>query len=476
MIINNTEELTDKRFKVIIVGSGIAGISIATRLEKYGIESLVIEAGDYEFDDDSNKYLKVKSIGDHKGDFTNNRVRQFGGSSLIWGGNCNPMSENNFLNWPISKATLDEYLEDAKKFLKLKNDFFSEKINQNFNIYNLQWSKLKIDESYLDIIKKSKFIHLSLNTTFLDIKKKGRKIVSISCKKNEKKIDLVSNFLVLATGGIENSRLLLWLRQNHKNFFDDSLPIGKYYMHHPFFTLGNGILNYKKLIKYYKNIKIKNYTLATCESSLFFECNNSFLNKYNILNSGIYIKFSEKNSKNFFDQLRCVAPKYIKKIYDDINSRDVYQISLQALQEQMPLETNHISLGKNLDPNGIPLAKLYWKRNDLEMKSIRLIMESLGDFFIKEDFGRIALEEYIFDEDLDFSFTSGNHQMGGTRIGFEKKNSVVDKNLRVHGIENLFIAGSSVFSSSGHCHPTLTVVQLSLRLGDKLMNIIKKLG
>ena len=58
MIINNTEELTDKRFKVIIVGSGIAGISIATRLEKYGIESLVIEAGDYEFDDDSNKYLK----------------------------------------------------------------------------------------------------------------------------------------------------------------------------------------------------------------------------------------------------------------------------------------------------------------------------------------------------------------------------------------------------------------------------------
>ena len=216
--------------------------------------------------------------------------------------------------------------------------------------------------------------------------------------------------------------------------------------------------------------------MATCESSLFFECNNSFLNKYNILNSGIYIKFSEKNSKNFFDQLRCVAPKYIKKIYDDINSRDVYQISLQALQEQMPLETNHISLGKNLDPNGIPLAKLYWKRNDLEMKSIRLIMESLGDFFIKEDFGRIALEEYIFDEDLDFSFTSGNHQMGGTRIGFEKKNSVVDKNLRVHGIENLFIAGSSVFSSSGHCHPTLTVVQLSLRLGDKLMNIIKKLG
>ena len=247
-------------------------------------------------------------------------------------------------------------------------------------------------------------------------------------------------------------------------------------MHHPFFTLGHGILNYKKMTKYFKKLKISNYSLATCESRLFLECNNFFLNKHNILNSGIYIKFSGTNSKNFIDQLRCIAPNYIKKFYDDLNSENVYEISLQALQEQKPIETNYVSLGKNFDPNGIPLAKLNWKRNDLEMRSIRLIMEHVGDFFIKEDLGRIALEEYIFNEDLDFTFTSGNHQMGGTRIGFEKKNSVVDENLKVHDIENLYVAGSSVFSSSGHCHPTLTIVQLSLRLGDQLMSIIKKLS
>jgi choline dehydrogenase-like flavoprotein len=59
--------------------------------------------------------------------------------------------------------------------------------------------------------------------------------------------------------------------------------------------------------------------------------------------------------------------------------------------------------------------------------------------------------------------------MGGTRIGVSKKDSVVDKNLKVHGINNLYICGSSVFRSGGSANPTFTIVQLSLRLGDHLI-------
>ena len=63
--------------------------------------------------------------------------------------------------------------------------------------------------------------------------------------------------------------------------------------------------------------------------------------------------------------------------------------------------------------------------------------------------------------------------MGGTRIGLNKSDSVVDKNLKVHGIKNLYIAGSSVFRTSGHCHPTYTLVQLSLRLAEHIINLKK---
>ena len=145
------------------------------------------------------------------------------------------------------------------------------------------------------------------------------------------------------------------------------------------------------------------------------------------------------------------------------------------MQEQAPTELNNINLSKKTDPYGIPLVKLFWKRNKSEITSARIIMEEFGEMLINEDIGRLALEEHLYDHKIDFDFISGNHQMGGTRMGKNENDSVVDKNLKVHGIENLFITGSSVFRSSGHCHPTFTIVQLSLRLADNIISYTNKI-
>ena len=53
-------------------------------------------------------------------------------------------------------------------------------------------------------------------------------------------------------------------------------------------------------------------------------------------------------------------------------------------------------------------------------------------------------------------------------MGNSQYKSVVDSNLKVHNLNNLFIIGSSVFPSGGHANPTLTIIQLSLRLADHL--------
>ncbi len=65
-------------------------------------------------------------------------------------------------------------------------------------------------------------------------------------------------------------------------------------------------------------------------------------------------------------------------------------------------------------------------------------------------------------------FWGGGHLIGTTRMGINSADSVVDKNCRVHGIENLYVAGSSVFSAGGGANPTFTIVALSLRLADHL--------
>ncbi len=63
---------------------------------------------------------------------------------------------------------------------------------------------------------------------------------------------------------------------------------------------------------------------------------------------------------------------------------------------------------------------------------------------------------------------AGNHHMGTTRMGISTQDGVVDANCRVFGVGNLYIAGSSVFPTVGHANPTLTIVQLTLRLADHL--------
>ncbi len=60
------------------------------------------------------------------------------------------------------------------------------------------------------------------------------------------------------------------------------------------------------------------------------------------------------------------------------------------------------------------------------------------------------------------------HHMGTTRMSDDPKTGVVDADCRVHGLSNLYIAGSSVFPTSGYANPTLTIVALALRLGDEL--------
>ena len=58
--------------------------------------------------------------------------------------------------------------------------------------------------------------------------------------------------------------------------------------------------------------------------------------------------------------------------------------------------------------------------------------------------------------------------MGTTRMSKAAKDGVVDENCRVHGVGNLYIAGSSVFSTGGACNPTMPIIQLCLRLADHL--------
>ena len=81
---------------------------------------------------------------------------------------------------------------------------------------------------------------------------------------------------------------------------------------------------------------------------------------------------------------------------------------------------------------------------------------------------RVQLAPFILDTNLEIPASGFGHHMGTTRMSTDPRYGVVDENCRVHGLQNLYIGGSSVFSKCGGHNPTLTIVLISLRLGEFL--------
>lgn len=65
-------------------------------------------------------------------------------------------------------------------------------------------------------------------------------------------------------------------------------------------------------------------------------------------------------------------------------------------------------------------------------------------------------------------YTDASHHIGAARMSSDPRRGVVDGECKVHGVRNLFVAGSAVFPTSGHANPTLTVVALAIRLAEHL--------
>ena len=99
-----------------------------------------------------------------------------------------------------------------------------------------------------------------------------------------------------------------------------------------------------------------------------------------------------------------------------------------------------------------------------------------GRYLIHAGIGRLNVNPAILSTSnalqgwttLDGARGAAGHQMGGARMSTKAGNGVVDKDCRVWGIDNLYVAGSAVFPSSGHATPTFTITQLALRLADTL--------
>jgi choline dehydrogenase-like flavoprotein len=148
-----------------------------------------------------------------------------------------------------------------------------------------------------------------------------------------------------------------------------------------------------------------------------------------------------------------------------------YPVESWILDNQMEIAPNadsRVTLDASRDALGLPRVRLDWRLSPIDKRSLWRTHEIIGRELKRAGLGALHLE---LDTD-ESSWPSGTvgafHHMGTTRMDVTPRRGVVDADCRVHGIRNLFVAGSSVFPTGGASNPTLTIVALALRLAEHL--------
>jgi choline dehydrogenase-like flavoprotein len=144
---------------------------------------------------------------------------------------------------------------------------------------------------------------------------------------------------------------------------------------------------------------------------------------------------------------------------------------LNTRLEQRPNPDSRITLDfEKRDALGQPQLRLDWRLTELDKRSIRVAEQLLASELEKTGAGRLQIPEWLMAEDNAWPsyLVGGPHHMGTTRMSTHAGAGVVDANCRVHGMDNLYIAGSSVFTTGGTANPTLTIVALAARLAGHI--------
>ena len=151
--------------------------------------------------------------------------------------------------------------------------------------------------------------------------------------------------------------------------------------------------------------------------------------------------------------------------FDD-NEKKYRRLELMAFVEQSPNPNNRVTLIDEKDELGCPKINVHyqWDQNDLD--SIRRAQEIMREELLATGLG--SFEPASKDGAAVISALGLHHLMGTTRMSDDPKRGVVDEHCQVHGVNNLSIASSSVFVTSGYANPTLTIMALAIRLADRL--------
>ena len=439
------------RADVCVVGGGPAGITLSEALTRAGARVVLLESGTWEDDPDAQTLNEGAADGPIIKDYPNylrtGRRRQIQGSASRWGrGHCMPFRTIDFAEraWvPHSGWPIDE--DDLRPFEKLAAETFGfdpfedpETPGPLVHLsYHFPPNPQLFRGHFLGLLTKPEFT-TELGATVVEMNVDGNRVTSVrAARAGGGEVLVEADVVVLATGAVENARLLLMHQRQLP-----SLPeaTGRYFMEHPHGLVGS----------------VQLPDLTALRSCLVDEATRD------VLAASEDVQKTER-LLNVSIQLRPQST---------VAAAGPIACSLYARAEQVPNFDSRVVVAESRDRLGSPLPHLEWRLVPEDWTSIvrtsELVAAALegqyggqAEVFVRADQPWPWPPAGPSDSALA---TWGNHHLGTTRMASSPEDGVVDPNCLLYGTDNLYVAGSSVFPTGSCANPTFTIVALAHRL------------
>lgn len=498
-----------------LVGAGAAGITLARALIDSGLRVALVEGGGLAFEAESQELYAGSDTGRPYADLRSCRLRYFGGTTNHWAGWCLPLDAIDFepreglpyRGWPFGRAELDPWYQRAHDVVQIgRYDYDPASWGIAVPAIPAPFNGPQFIPRVLQASPPTRFatvygpdlraaprlsVFLHANALGLATGPGGRQVEELLIGvRPDHRFALRARVFVVAAGAVENARLLLL-----------SGPPG-----------GGGLGNAHDLVGrfFMAHIEYVGGTIAVSDPYGYFDFCTDFtasaggarplvsfvgpspqaMRARRLANMRITWEYhfgpvlealtASKRLLGGFGQGTTLAD--LLAVIRDLDGLagvavrkallgqglPVEALTVRCHAEQLPDPASRVRLGTQRDAFGLPRVVMDWRLSAEDKRSANATLDLLGTELGRAGFGRLRNALAQDDTTWPADFLGNAHQMGTTRMHRDPKFGVVDENCRVHGLANLFVAGSSVFPTSGAANPTLTIVALALRLADHI--------
>lgn len=525
-------ELAALNADVCIVGTGAAGISMARGLLARGHSVTLLESGGFDYEPATAALNAGTNVGLPYYELEHARLRFFGGTTAIWGGRVAELDPIDFetrawvphSGWPLSHDELKPFYAEAWRALDcdIPATPGAAPLGDKVPLPDFDAAKLAIRLWAFDP-RANRFVHhecrdlvddprctLVTHATVTEIvpADDGGSVRHLVVKTfGGREVKVHARAFVLAAGGIENPRLLLASRRLSETGLGNGHDlVGRFFMEHPHARGGRvetdhswGLLN-----AFGRSHRINGRRLAA-----LITASHQRQREAGMLNTSLTVAPRQPADATQFFSVRAYnrvkhdlpptrlsravwrktkhALTSVQTVVDPLrpwllHKMGAMELALLVRAEQAPNPDSRITLSRDSDALGMPRVVLDWRLSELDKHSVTRLVDTVGEEFERLGLGSTKpapwladpADRWHFDPLVSAHPIGGYHHIGTTRMADSPRRGVCDAHGQVFGLHNLYVAGSSLFPTSGWANPTLTLMALAYRTADRLSRVLQQ--